>query len=67
MINTTWAYDFTSDRWSRRSGWARPPRSGAISFTVKGRSFVGTGGNGNSTYDDFDEFQPAQAFDSNDF
>jgi N-acetylneuraminic acid mutarotase len=68
MVASTWAYDFATDRWSRRSAWPRAPRTGAISFTVKGRSFVGSGGNGNNgTFDDFDEFVPLQAFDSNDF
>lgn len=68
LVSSTWAYDFASDRWSRRTPWAKPPRSGAISFTVRGRSFVGTGNTGsNSTFDDFDEFVPTQAYDSNDF
>lgn len=68
MVLSTWAYDFASDRWSRRTPWAKPPRSGAVSFTVSGRSFVGTGNTGsNGTYDDFDEFVPTQAYDSNDF
>ncbi|HLZ89667.1 MAG TPA: kelch repeat-containing protein [Puia sp.] len=67
-INSTWAYDFASDRWSRRTPWQRASRSGAISFTVSARSFVGTGNSGtNGTFDEFDEFQPTQAFNSNDY
>lgn len=65
MITTTWAYDIANDRWSRRTGYPRASRNGAVSFTVKDRSFLGTGNTGNSTFDDFDEFQPAVAFDSN--
>ena len=68
MVTSTWAYDFASDRWSRRTAWARAPRSGAISFTVSGHSYVGTGNTGtNSTFDDFDEFAPTQAFNANDY
>jgi len=68
MVTSTWAYDFASGRWSRRSPWPRAPRSGAISFTVSGHSYVGTGYTGNnSTFDDLDEFMPAAAFNSNDF
>jgi hypothetical protein len=67
MVVSTWAYDFASDRWSRRSPWPRPSRSGAISFTVSGRSFVGSGNNGNNgTFDDLEEFLPTQVFNVND-
>ena len=65
-ITSTWAYDFASDRWSHRTPWPRASRSGAVSFTVSGRSFVGGGNSGNNTtFDDFDEFLPTQAFNSN--
>jgi N-acetylneuraminic acid mutarotase len=68
LLNSTWAYDIPSDRWSRRTPWQRSSRDGAVSFTVSGRSFLGTGNTGsNSTFDDFDEFQPPVAFDSNDY
>lgn len=68
MVASTWAYDFASDRWSRRTPWPRAPRSGAVSFTVSGHSYVGSGNNGsNGTFDDFDEFVPAQAYNSNDY
>ena len=68
MVASTWAYDFASDRWSRRTPWPRAPRSGAVSFTVSGHSYVGTGMNGNNgTFDDLDEFVPTQAYNSNDY
>jgi N-acetylneuraminic acid mutarotase len=68
MISTTWAYDIVSDRWSRRTAYPRASRNGAVSFTVSGRSFLGTGNTGsNSTFDDFDEFQPMVPFNSNDY
>ena len=66
-VTTTWAYDFPSDRWSRRTAWMRASRTGAVSFTVKGASFVGSGNTGNGTLDDFDEFFPTIAFNSNDY
>ena len=68
MVNSTWAYDIATDRWSRRTPWQRASRSGAVSFTVKGHSYVGAGSNGNNgTFDDFDEFAPTQAYNSNDY
>jgi N-acetylneuraminic acid mutarotase len=68
LVTSTWAYDFATDRWSRRTPWPRAPRSGAVSFTVSGHSYVGSGNTGNNlTFDDFDEFVPMQAFNSNDF
>jgi N-acetylneuraminic acid mutarotase len=68
MVTSTWAYDIGSDRWSRRTGYPREARSGAVSFTVSGQSFLGSGNTGsNTTFDDFDEFQPTVPFNSNDF
>ncbi|GGA89228.1 hypothetical protein GCM10011511_10590 [Puia dinghuensis] len=68
MVTATWAYDIASDRWSRRTPWARAPRSGAIAFTVKDSSFVGTGNNGNNgTFDDFDLFVPNRVYNPNDY
>jgi N-acetylneuraminic acid mutarotase len=68
MLTSTWAYDIPSDRWSRRTAYPRASRNGAVSFTVSGRSFLGTGNTGsNSTFDDFDEFQPIVPFNSNDY
>jgi N-acetylneuraminic acid mutarotase len=68
MVTSTWAYDIATDRWSRRTAWPRAPRSGAVSFSVKGHSYVGSGNNGNNgTFDEFDEFMPTQAYNANDF
>jgi N-acetylneuraminic acid mutarotase len=67
MVTSTWAYDFATDRWTRRSPWPRAPRSGAVSFTVSGHSYVGSGNSGNNgTFDDFEEFVPLRAYNSND-
>lgn len=67
MVTSTWAYDIPSDRWSRRTAWQRAARSGAVSFSVSDQSYLGAGSTGTSTLDDFDQFQPAMAFNSNDF
>lgn len=67
MITSTWAYDIPSDRWSRRTAWQRAARSGAVSFTVSSQSYLGAGSTGTSTLDDFDQFQPTVAFNSNDY
>jgi N-acetylneuraminic acid mutarotase len=67
VLNSTWVYDFAHDQWSPRSPYHRQARFGAIAFTVKGRSFVGTGNSGSgTTFDDFDEWLPYQVFNSND-
>lgn len=68
MQTSTWAYDFSRDLWSRRSAWPRAPRFGAVSFTVRGKSFLGSGNTGsNTTFDDFDQFLPTVAFNANDY
>ncbi len=68
METSSWAYDIPSDRWSNRTPYPREARSGAVSFTVSGQSFLGTGNTGsNTTFDDFDQFQPMAAFNSNDY
>lgn len=65
---STWAYDFAHDRWSRRTAYPKAPRTGAASFTINGMSFIGTGYSGNkTTFDDFDQFFPLAAFNSNDY
>ncbi|MBS1665136.1 MAG: hypothetical protein JST68_29085 [Bacteroidetes bacterium] len=68
MQTSTWAYDFASEQWTRRTSYPKSPRNGAVSFTIKGFSFLGTGFSGsNATYDDFDQFQPKVAFNPNDY
>ena len=68
LQTSTWAYDFASDRWSRRTAYPTAPRTGAVSFTVSGLSFLGSGFSGsNSTFDDFEQFQPKAPFNSNDY
>lgn len=67
MLSSTWVYDFLHDRWSQRSPYHRQARFGAVAFTIKDRSFVGTGNSGsNMTFDDFDEFLPYRHYNGND-
>jgi hypothetical protein len=66
MVTSTWEYDFVQDVWSRRTAYPRQPRFGAVAFTIDGKSFVGTGSTGNSTFDDFNQFVPNQPFNPND-
>jgi hypothetical protein len=66
-VPSTWVYDFAHDQWAQRTPYHRQPRFSAVAFTVKGRSFVGTGNTGNSgVLDDFDEFVPYQPYNVND-
>jgi N-acetylneuraminic acid mutarotase len=67
-VTSTWAYDFAADLWSQRTPYPRQPRSGAVAFTVSGKSYLGTGNTGsNSTFDDFEQFLPTVPFNANDF
>lgn len=61
-----WAYDFATDRWSRKHDFERSARSGALAFTIKGRGFVTTGRASGLPFDDIEEFQPDATYDSND-
>jgi hypothetical protein len=66
MITSTWVYDFVQDIWARRTTYPRQPRYGSVAFTIDGKSFVGTGYTGSSTFDDFNQFVPDQAYNPND-
>ena len=66
MLSSTWVYSFANDQWGQRTPYHRQSRFGAVAFTISGRSFVGTGNSGSSTFDDFDEFLPYQPYDVND-
>jgi len=61
-----WAYDFATDRWSRKTAFERSARTGAVAFTIKGRGFVSTGRASGLPFDDIEEFQPDATYDSND-
>ena len=62
----TWEYDFASDLWTRKTSYERSERTGAVSFSVKGRGFVACGRNSTYYFDDIDEFQPTVTYSSND-
>ena len=64
--SNTWAYSFKTDLWSRRTPYERSQRAGAVSFVVDGRGFVALGSNATYYFDDMDEFNPTQAYNSND-
>jgi N-acetylneuraminic acid mutarotase len=66
-LASTWVYDFVHDQWAQRTPYHREPRTGAVAFTISGRSFVGTGNAGSAgVLDDFDEFMPNQPYNPND-
>lgn len=67
LMSPTWAYDISTDRWSQRSPYPRALRTGAVAFTINGKSYIGTGGTGNNTtFDNFDIFDPEKVFNPND-
>jgi hypothetical protein len=69
LVTATWAYDFSTGYWSQRTPYPRASRIGAVAFTINGKSYVGTGGTGvgsNTTFDNFDIFNPEKVFNPND-
>ncbi|HEX7692820.1 MAG TPA: kelch repeat-containing protein [Sediminibacterium sp.] len=64
-IKTTWEYDFASDTWVRKTPYERSERTGAVSFTVKGRGFIACGRNSTYYFDDIDEFEPDVTYNAN--
>jgi len=66
MVTSTWMYDFEHLQWTRRTAFPRSPRFSAVAFTIGGKSFIGTGDAGSSTFDDFNMFVPDVVFNPND-
>lgn len=66
ILKTVWEYDVASDVWTKKSDWEGLERQGAVSFGVKGRGFLGTGRNSTYRFDDFREFKPDTALNTND-
>ena len=64
----TWEYDFDTDLWARKTSYERTPRQGAVgwSFLNLKRGFVGTGRSGTLSFDDYDEWFPADDENVND-
>ena len=62
----TWAYDFKTDLWSRKSSFERSGREGAVAFVINGRGFVSMGKASATYFDDLEEFQPYVALNAND-
>ncbi|MEP7279316.1 MAG: kelch repeat-containing protein [Bacteroidota bacterium] len=66
ILKTVWEYNFASDLWAEKTGFEGLERTGAVSFTVKGRGFLGTGRNSTYRFDDLKEFFPTQVYNAND-
>lgn len=68
-FNKTWRYDIKADQWNRRTPFEKAVRVGAVGFSFSGRGFIGLGGTGltgTQQYDDMNEFNPTETYDSND-
>lgn len=66
ILKTVWQYDFAGDQWTQKTDWEATERTGAVSFTVKGRGFLVTGRNSTLRFDDMKEFKPNDAPNTND-
>jgi len=64
----TWEYDFATDLWARKTSYERTARQGAVSWSFLNlkRGFVGTGKSGTLSFDDYDEWFPADDYNAND-
>ena len=62
----TWAYDFKTDLWSRKSSFERSGREGAVAFVLGSRGFVSMGKASSTYFDDLEEWQPNAALNTND-
>jgi N-acetylneuraminic acid mutarotase len=66
ILKTVWEYSFDTDRWLKKTDWEGLERTGAVSFSVKDRGFLGTGRNSTYRFDDFREFKPNDTYNAND-
>lgn len=66
LYKTVWEYDFSTDTWSQKTDFEGGARTGALSFTVKDRGFLLTGGASTNYYSDFWEFHPEEAYNQYD-
>jgi len=62
----TWAYDFKTDLWSRKSNFERSGREGAVAFVINGKGYVSSGKASGTYFFDLEEFQPYIALNTND-
>ena len=66
VLNTTWEYDFPTDRWVTKSAFEGVARTGAVGFSVKDRGYVTTGRSSTTPFDDIREFHPNEVLNLND-
>ncbi|PIB33962.1 galactose oxidase [Reichenbachiella sp. 5M10] len=64
--NTTWEYTPGSGVWLEKTAFEGTGRSGAVGFTINGRSFVALGQSGSERFDDIWEFLPNETYDEDD-
>ena len=66
VLNSTWEYDFASDRWIGKTAFEGVARTGAVGFSVKDRGYVTTGRSSTTPFDDIREFHPNEVYNVND-
>jgi len=66
LVNTTWEYNPSEDKWYRKTDFEGTGRVGALAFTLKQRGFVMTGRSGSLSFDNMYEFKPADKYNKND-
>ena len=62
----TWEYDFVNDTWTRKTAFEFSVPTGAVGFSVNGRSFLGLGRSSGLPFNTFYEFDPTVAKVDND-
>jgi N-acetylneuraminic acid mutarotase len=65
LYQWTWEYDFATDLWTEKTPYERPPRQGAVGFSVQNRGFVAQGVGG-AIYENLEEFFPDELYNPQD-
>jgi len=66
LTQTTWGYSFVTDLWFAKQAYKGIARTGAVGISVSGGGFVGLGRSSTMAYDDWYQFRPFDAYNSND-
>lgn len=59
-LNDFWVYTTSTDSWDKIADFPGAGRTAAVSFTINGKGYVGTGFDGNNKLSDIWEYDPAK-------
>ncbi|MBL7965854.1 MAG: galactose oxidase [Prolixibacteraceae bacterium] len=59
-LNDFWVYSISTDSWDKVADFPGAGRTAAVSFTINGKGYVGTGFDGNNKLSDIWEYDPTK-------